>query len=69
MLHLGKHSRPAWRGNLEPGKLTITQSTIHNNTVNGEPDDIVNEYSGQLALMDDYDALVALYATYGLIPN
>lgn len=30
---------------------------------------IVNEYSGQLALMDDYDALVALYATYGLIPN
>ena len=49
------------------GKLTITQSTIHNNTVNGEPDDIVNEYSGQLALMDDYDALVALYATYGLI--
>lgn len=51
------------------GKLTITQSTIHNNTVNGEPDDIVNEYSGQLALMDDYDALVALYATYGLIPN
>lgn len=51
------------------GKLTITQSTIHNNTANGEPDDIVNEYSGQLALMDDYDALVALYATYGLIPN
>ena len=51
------------------GKLTITQSTIHNNTANGEPDDIVNEYSGHLALMDDYDALVALYATYGLIPN
>ena len=51
------------------GKLTITQSTIHNNTANGESDDIVNEYSGQLALMDDYDALVALYATYGLIPN
>lgn len=51
------------------GKLTITQSTIHNNTANGEPDDIVNEYSGQLALMDDYDALVALYATYDLVPN
>lgn len=51
------------------GKLTITQTRINDNTSNWEPDDIVNEYSGQLALMDDHDALVALYAPYGLIPN
>lgn len=51
------------------GKLTITQSKIHNNTANGEPDDIVNEYQGRLALMDDHNALVALYADQGDIPN
>ncbi len=51
------------------GKLTITQCRINGNTAQGEPDDIVNEYGGQLALMDDHDALVAMYAVYGLTPN
>jgi hypothetical protein len=51
------------------GKLTITQSKIYNNVANGKPDDIVNEYQGELALMDDHSALTALYAEQGEIPN
>lgn len=51
------------------GELTISQCRIEYNTANGEPDDIVNEYQGRLALMDDHNALVALYAPYGLTPN
>ena len=51
------------------GRLTITQCRINGNTAQGEADDIVNEYEGQLALMDNHEALVSLYATYGLTPN
>lgn len=51
------------------GNLTITQCRIHGNTAPWEPDDIVNDYQGRLALMDNHEALVALYAPYGLIPN
>lgn len=51
------------------GNLTITQCRIHGNTAPWEPDDIVNDYQGRLALMDNHETLVALYAPYGLIPN
>lgn len=51
------------------GNLTITQCRIHENTAPWEPDDIVNDYQGRLALMDNHEALVTLYAPYDLIPN
>lgn len=49
--------------------LVIDGSKIFGNIANGKADDIVNEYFKCLALMDDYAALVDLYAPDGLIPN
>lgn len=51
------------------GEMSISQSKIFNNTANGNADDIVSEYRGRLALMDDHAALTALFAPDGLIPN
>lgn len=51
------------------GTLDVAQCKIYGNTANGEVDDLVNEYWGRLGLMDDHNALVALYAADGVTPN
>ena len=61
----GQRGGGIWNG----GKLTILQSMIYGNEAHWEPDDIVNEYQGQLALVDNHRDLTRLYAQYNLTPN
>lgn len=61
----GQRGGGIWNG----GKLTILQSMIYGNEAHWEPDDIVNEYQGQLALVDNHRDLTRLYAQHNLTPN
>lgn len=61
----GQRGGGIWNG----GKLTILQSMIYGNEAHWEPDDIVNEYQGQLALVDNQRDLTRLYAQHDLTPN
>lgn len=65
----GNSSSQRGGGIWNAGKLTVLQSMIYGNEACWEPDDIVNEYQGQLALVDNHRDLTRLYAPYNLTPN
>ena len=65
----GNSSSQRGGGIWNAGKLTVLQSMIYGNESHWEPDDIVNEYQGQLALVDNHRDLTCLYAPYNLTPN
>ena len=51
------------------GALSIAESKIYGNTANGITDDITKDYWARLSLVDNYDELVELYKSDGVIPN